>query len=170
MENYELPELEKMRAGVDYFFPVSLRKFTAALRPLSNSEMMECYANITEYLNDIPKNRRTKLDEDNALAREILKKASAPFDRPQDNKITDPMLDRMTTDEIMYFYNEWRGVCDRVNPSLEKIPMETLRATVEELKKNPPTDLDAQLTELSFGQLVNLARYFLISDDSPTVK
>lgn len=170
MDNNLLPELEAMRHGVTYFFEVKLRQFSVKLRPVSNSEMMECYSSVTQYINNIPAAKRTKMDEDNALAREILKKACCEMDSDKPGKFTDPVLNAMNNDEILYFYGEWRAVCDRVNPQLEQLPIEVIRSTVNELKKNPPTDLDSQLIELSFGQLVNLARYLLTSADLQTDK
>jgi hypothetical protein len=115
-------------------------------------------------MSTIPQSSRTKIHEDNALAREFLKSASSPpdFYAP---KLTDPILDKMTNDEIMYFYREWQSACDRVNPALERMPIEKLKELVESVKKNPPKDLDSQLIELSFGQLVSLASYLLLKDD-----
>lgn len=164
-----LPELEKMRAGVDYFFPVKLRGFSVSLRPLSNNEWVECYHDVAEFMEDLPANRRSKIQEDLALAKEILIRASRPFDSKEPAKLTNLILDKMTNDELMYVYQEWQAICTRVNPSLEKTSVEILQNTVEALKKNPPQDMLSQLTELSFGQLVNLVNYLLTKDVSPMV-
>lgn len=165
--SYELPELDKMRHGVNYEFPVKIRSFTLTLRPLSNAELLSSYSAVTEYITMIPASKRTKLDEDNALAKIILEKAAIPYGE-KTSKLNAALLQAMTTDEIMYLYTEWRSVCDRVNPLLEKIPQEVIKSTIEAIKKKPPTDLDSQLTELSFGQLVNLVRYLLTNDVLPT--
>lgn len=161
MEQYE--PIEAMRMGVEYRFPIKLRDFSVSLRPLANSEVMNCYANVSEYLKNIPEHRRTRIQEDNALAREFLKVASAEFGK-YPGQLTDVILDRMTTDEIMFMYKEWQAVCDKVNPQLEKMPAEDIKLLVDHIKKNTPEDLGFQLTELSFGQLRNIAHYLLTSD------
>lgn len=164
MDTHGFNELEAMRMGVDYTFPIKLRGFSLQMRPLSNAEMIESYGAVSDYLSKLPASYRSKVAEDNALAREFLKKASSPFGTYAP-KLTDLMLDAMTTDEVMFLYREWLNVCDRVNPSLERIPQERLQALVEEVKKNPPEDLFVALTELSSGQLRNLAAYLLTKGD-----
>jgi hypothetical protein len=165
MQANELVEqVAAMRMGVEYKFAIALRNFKVILRPLADGEVMECYGNVSEYINQIPASRRTKFVEDNAMAREFLKKASSPFEHYAPG-ITDPMLDQMTTDEIMYLYKEWQAVCDRVNPALENTPMDKLEELVESVKKNPPKDLRYQLTQLSFGHLVSLVHYLLTKND-----
>ncbi len=161
----KLSEIEAMRMGTEYSFPVQLRKFSINLRPISNAETMQCYGDVADYINSLSPSRRTKIEEDNALAREFLKKASSPSDQPNAPRLTDPILSAMTNDEMMYLYKEWQATCDRVNPSLEKMPIDKLKELVEDIKKNPPEDLVYQLTELSFGQLVNLATYLLTKSD-----
>jgi hypothetical protein len=159
-----IPEIEAMRMGVNYSFSVRLRDFTCEVRPLANSEITKAYAAVSDALQDVPPHRRNKVTEDTMLAREFLKLASGQFGASH-GKITDLVLNNMTNDEIMFVYKEWMAVCDRVNPILEKLPIAKIKELVEEVKKNPPSDLDSQLTELSFGHLVSLAHYLLTKSD-----
>lgn len=169
MEKDLLPQVEKMRMGVDYTFPVRLREFHVNLRPLSNAELMEAQAAAALTLRQMQEHRRTRITEDNELAKEYLERASSPFGTYAP-VLSKPMLEQMTTEEVMFFYKEWLAVCDRVNPLLEKMPTEKLQELVDAVKKNPTADLHYQLTELSFGQLASLAFYLLTSDGSPQDK
>ncbi len=159
-----IPQIEAMRMGVEYSFPVNLRKFTCSMRPLSNSEMTKCYGEVNSFMRTLPESKRTKVAEDSYLAREFIKHASSPFEMwaPQ---ISDVMLDRMSNDEIMFIYKEWQAICDKVNPCLELMPTESIKELVEDIKKNTPADLDYQLTELSFGQIRSILLYLLTRSD-----
>lgn len=157
-------EIEAMRLGVDYRFQIKLGSIPLYLRPLSNSEMMEAHSAVQEHVAALPPRQKTRLYEDNCLAREFLTRASSPFGQfaPQ---ITKDHLDKMTMAQVMYLYKEWLAVCEKVDPQLEKIPPEKMAAIVETLKKNMPEDLDSQLTELSFGELRNLVAFLLTKGD-----
>lgn len=152
-----------MRMGVEYRFTVSMRKFTVEMRPLSNAESMQAYGAVAEHMRGIPEFRRTKITEDNLLAREFLKIASGPYGNFAP-KLSDPILDAMSNDELMFLYKQWVACCEKVNPVLEKMDLDKIKELVEIVKKNPPADLDFQLTELSFGQLVSLASYLLTKE------
>lgn len=160
----KIEQIEKMRMGVDYSFTVQLRGFDVRLRPLARSEMVKCYQNVAAYLQTIPAHRRTKIDEDNALAGEFLKLASCEYGEAV-GQITEPILNQMTNDEIMFLYKEWLAICDKVNPQLEEMKSEDLQKLVEHIKKNTPEDLAFQLTELSFGQIRSLVTYLLTNGD-----
>lgn len=157
-------DIQAMRMGIEYSFPVRLRSFQVSLRPLANSEMIKCYQDVSVYMASIPAAARSKIAEDNALAREFLKAASSPFGQYAP-RITDAMMDQMTTDEVMYLYREWLAICEKVNPSLETMPADRLKAIVDHIKKNHQADLVSQLTELSFSDLRNLAHYLLTKGD-----
>lgn len=161
-----IPEIEAMRMGVDYSFSVSLRRFTCILRPLANSELLRAYASVHEYVRKIPESRRTKIEEDNALARELLKLASADYGKPF-GTVTDTVLDEMTTEEIMFLYSEWQAICDKVNPRLEELPVDVIKEMVEDVKKNTPKDLAYQLTGFSFWQMRSILRYLLTKEELP---
>lgn len=166
---YEYPELDKMRMGVDYHFMVSLRGFNVTLRPLSNSEMLESFTAVQTYLSKVPPEHRTQLIHDNALALEILERASTPFGE-KSPRLSKAVMDKMTTNEVLYLYGEYNTITDKVNPKLEDLPIESVVKAVDMLKKSPTSDLTQQLTELSFMQLVNLVKYLLTNEGSPTGK
>lgn len=159
-----LPQIDQMRMGVDYSFPVKLRNFQCVMRPLSNAETVKCYSAVGEHMSKIPKSHQTKLTEDNFLAREFIKTASSPYGEwaPQ---ISDPMMDQMSNDEIMFIYKEWMAICERCNPSMETISTDAMRVLVDHVKKNAPADLMLQLTELSTLELRNLAHFLLTNRD-----
>ncbi len=159
-----LPQIDQMRMGVDYSFAVKLRGFTVVLRPLSNAEMMEANGNVSAIMSSKPQHLRSRISEDNELAKEYLERASSPF-AVYAPVLSKPILEQMTNEEVMYFYKEWMAVVDRVNPHLEKLTADQLDTIVDAVKKNPTEDLHYQLTELSFGQLANLAHYLLTKGD-----
>jgi hypothetical protein len=159
-----LQAIDAMRMGVDYFFTVKVRDFKARLRPLTNGEIVQIYGDVAEQMLKVPPSRRTKMVEDQMMARNFLVHASSPFDNYAPT-ITDPILNAMTPDEMMAVYREWQAHCDRVNPALELMDNDQIKALVEMVKKNPPQDLVFQLTQLSFGQLVNLAHCLLTKGD-----
>lgn len=159
-----LPQIEQMRMGVDYSFNVKLRSFSVILRPLSNAEMMEAHSAVQTIMSGKPKHLLSRISEDNELAKEYLERASSPYGKFAP-ALSKPMLEQMTNEEVMYFYKEWMAVVDRVNPHLEKLSVPQLEEIVHAVKKNPSEDLHYQLTELSFGQLANLALYLLTKGD-----
>lgn len=148
--------------GVDCQFPVRFGEITLMMRPLASSEMIECYGHVAAYMESLPKAHRTDIAENTWRAREFLKRASSPYGQyvPQ---ITDEHLNRMTNKQIMAVYREWVSIEERVNPDIETIPEERLKDLVETIKKNPSEDWASQLTELSFGQLVRVAQYSLLT-------
>lgn len=159
-----IDDIDAMRMGVDYRAPIKLRDYQVYVRPLANSEVINCYSNVAEYMSTIPEKRRTRIMEDNAIAREFLKMASAEYGK-YPGKITDPILDQMTNEEVMFLYKEWMAICDKVNPQLENLPTERIKELVDAIKKNTPKDLDSQLTELSFGQMRSILSYLMTQSD-----
>lgn len=169
MERETRPELEKMRMGVEYSFPVKLRGFEVILRPLSNSEMMQAKSLVASAMANMKLHERSEVMEHNELAKEFLERASSPFGEFAP-KLPKSLLNEFTNDELMYFYREYLAVCDRVNPALEELPQEALMEMVEMVKKNPSQEIRLGLISLSFGQLTSLALYLLINGERPTDK
>lgn len=161
----KIPQLEAMRHGVDYRQRVSIRGFEIYVRPLSIMETNQVAATVQEKLSMLPESARHRLTEHTLLAKETLINASTSDVGANDARITDHILDRMTNAEIHYLYKQYVAAMDRVDPSLEQMSPEDLRALVDELKKNPKADLGSVLIELSFSQLVSLAHYFLTKSD-----
>jgi hypothetical protein len=158
-------EAEILRLGVDYQFEVKFGSVKVRLRPLSMNEMLECHAAVKEHVDKLPASYRTEITQNTYLAREFLKKASSPFGvfQPQ---ITDIHLDKMTNGQVMSVYKEWLAITEKTNPDIERLDDATMKALVEDIKKNPRgDDLDSQLTELSFWQLRSLVAFLLTKGD-----
>lgn len=164
MQHGDQFEAEIMRMGVDCRFPIKFGEIKIMMRPLASAEMVECYGQVAQHLESLPKSHRNDVAENTLRAREFLKKASSPFDTyaPQ---ITDAHLDKMTNKQIMAVYREWLSIEERVNPDIETIPEDRLKDLVETIKKNPQEDWASQLTELSFGQLLRVALFSLTKGD-----
>lgn len=154
-----IPQVEAMRQGIDYRFTITLRGFSVSVRPLTSKELVQVAGNLMNYLSGLPQQHRTALAEADAHARETLKLASTSDVGRFDPQITDPMLDRMTSDEIRFLLKEYVAVCDRVNPCLEKMSDEEVKLLVEAVKKNP-----SQLTELSSWAMENVCRVLISGD------
>lgn len=155
-----IEDLEKLRLGVDYSFLVRIRDFSVRLRPLSISETMEVAAEVVDRYGRLPKNMQNSLSENMILAKGNLTRASRPYQgSATEPTLTEYLLDRMTPDELQLLHKEWVAGCDKVNPSLETMPIEKLDAVIQELKKNP-----SLVTELSFTQLANVCQRLIPGD------
>jgi hypothetical protein len=159
--------LEAMRLGVDYSFVVAVRGFKLRLRPLSISETVRVMGEVADDIAALPPAQRRPLTESVILTKKTLIAASTSDVGVSDVKVTDYMLDRMTPDEMQYLYKQYLDGCDKVNPSLEKLPLDQIVAAVEALKKSAqdPEALDSQLTSLSRSHLLNLMCYLLTKGD-----
>lgn len=154
-------QLEKMRAGVDYRFSVSLRSFTVKLRPLSVSEMMEITSSVAQYISSLPEAQRTRVVEHLYFSKMVLEKASTPEpDSKTAPALPDYILSQMSTEELEFLFKQYVSITDKCNPVLEDMPVDELKELVEEVKKNP-----SALIELSFLDLVNIARFLITNAD-----
>lgn len=163
----QIPELEAMRMGVTYTWQIQLRNWKAVVRPLSIKEKLEVSHDVAAELARMPSSKRTSLTEHTLLARETLKRATCSSSTAYDPKLSDPILDEMTGDELLYVYDQYCAAEERVNPKLELMSKEQMQELVDEIKKKGSSA--SLLTELSFLQLVSLAHYFL-SQESPQDK
>lgn len=160
--------LAAMRAGTEYRSQVSIRQGIFSLRPLSNVETVQVADTIQEKLLGLPVHRRHSLTEHTLVARETLKIASTPDVDDYQPSITDPILDRMTNDELQNLYQEYVRICDKVNPKLEFVEESRVRELIEDLKKNKDSQaLGLQVIELSISEMVSVCRQ-LILDASQT--
>lgn len=156
-----IEQLEQMRMGVDYRFPVQLRAFKVMLRPLSVSEMMECTSNTAQYISQISESQRTRVTEHLYFAKQILVKASTPeVDSNIQPELTDYLLSKMTNEEVQFLYKQYVAITDKCNPILEEMTIEEVKELVDEVKKNP-----SALIDLSFLDLVNIVRSLLTNVD-----
>lgn len=161
----ELPEVEAMRMGIAYRFPISLRAFKMEVRPLTMSETIQVKQEVVRVLGSLPTNQRTPLEEHTLLARETLKLASQSDVGSGDFGITDAMLDNMRPEEIRYLMKEYVKVVDKCDPCFEEMSIEELEELVDYLKKESKKNPLA-LTEFSFSQLVSVARYLMTKEES----
>jgi hypothetical protein len=67
---------------------------------------------------------------------------------------------QMTNEELLHLYQQYDAVCDKVNPSLEKIPDEDVTALITEVKKK-----DTALIDLSLLQLRAICQHYVLLDD-----
>lgn len=146
-------QLKAMRLGVDYQFTIKIRALSMRVRPLSMAEQVKVTNDVTEVLLASKPNERNSLNESALLAKEMLKLATKESDKTKlENGISNALLERMTPDEIMYFYEQYRDGVNAVNPAVEDLDDAKISVFVEEAKKN-----GSLLNELSRPVLVKVA-------------
>lgn len=156
-----LPELDQMRAGVEYRFPVQLRGWRCSLRPITISEHMTVNQEVINELMGIPEAARNAINENYLLAKKILRIASKPGpDSKEEGPLQDYLLDRMTVEEVLYAYKQWRRGCEQCDPQLEQMTVDELTALVDKVKKN-----QIPLTDLSLWESVQIVKHFLARSD-----
>lgn len=156
----DFPQIDAMRMGVDYRFPVRIRQFTVMLRPLSVIESTEVAQQVADRFSQLPPSRQTALTEAVLLAQETLSLASTRGPGTKDPQLNELMLGNMTNDELQFLHNQYVNGCDRVNPALETITAERIEELVEEVKKKPDQS-GSLLIALSSQQLVQIVQHFL---------
>jgi len=157
--------LSAMRQGVDYRLEITCRAFKMWVRPLSSYENMLVSQEVADRLLRLPPTHRLPSVEATMRAKITLQTASTSDVGKNDYRLTELEMDRMSSDEIAYLFKQYASACDKVNPSLDTMPREQVEALAEALKKSP-----SEAIELSFSDLVNIVRYLLTPDASPTVK
>src|SRR4051812_41623970 len=115
------PELEAMRAGIAYRFPVQIRNFRVTLRPVTIGEHMQINNEIVQELLEVPDNMRHAINENYLLAKKMLKMASKADIDGKEGPLQDYLLDKMTIDELLYAYDEYLQGVAKVNPKIEKM-------------------------------------------------
>ena len=150
--------LEKMRMGVAYKHPVSIRNFHCMLRPLTIDEQNNLFQEIKHTLDMTPEAQRTGLMETTLLASKTIERASTmePGMAPQLNSY---IIAKMTPDEVICIYNQYLDILDKVNPSLEQLTTEQVEGLVEEVKKNR-----LALADQSSWQLRQVVGHLLTND------
>lgn len=164
-----IEQIEAMRAGVDYRFPIRIRQFQLEVRPLSIMESVQVAQQVAEEVKKVPDSARNRLTEHTFLAKATLIKATTSDVGANDPKITDYIMDRMTGDEVQALFKQYISVVDRANPSLEFMENKDVEVLIDSIKKNRTemdlVESDSQLTELSIWELASIVRYFLTKDD-----
>ncbi len=122
---------------------------------------------VAEKMLAMPEAARHRITESTLMAKETLKLASkADMDSTVEPVLTDYTLDRMTNDELDAMFKEYSAIVDRVNPTLEVMPVQQLKQLYDDLvKKKESGELDLALIELSSWERVNLVRFFLTKED-----
>lgn len=170
MQNTDgLHQIDAMRQGVEYKFPIKVRGFELMVRPLSLLESNRIAQKVAESMKALPESARNRLTEHTYLAMFTLETASTSDVDSNDPKITQYVLERMTNDEVMAVFKQYASIVERCDPALEFLTQPEIDGLVAELKKNkseyPAEAWDSQLIELSFLQLASLVRSLVTNDD-----
>jgi len=165
----DMQQIEAMRAGVSYRFPIKVRNFELDVRPLALMETVSVAQKVAEAMKGVPESARNRLTEHAFLAKFTLELASTSDVDKNDPRITSYVLDRFTNDEIMAVFKQYVSIVDRANPVLDFMSPPEMEGLIDHLKKNrtetSSEEWDSQLIELSFSQLVSLVRFYLTNDD-----
>lgn len=163
----ELPILELMREGVDYRFELKIRALSLKARPLANIELINANVEASKRLTALDELGRVEVTRSVLIAQEILRAATSSDVGAQDSPLTDYIIERMSPDETQELYKQYLSGVERVNPSLESLSEEEIRALVEQVKKSP--NRAYALTELSFLGLRAICLALLKDGDLPQV-
>lgn len=158
--------LAAMRMGVEYTFQIAVRGFSVSVRPISVSETLEVAGEVTRALS-LDKRSPEAMNTHQAylIALFTLQKACKPIGSKVEGPLQKSTVDQFTVAELLALFEQYRDGAERVNPSIEEIPIERVKELVEHTKKNPEV-----LTQLSRRPLETLARYLLTNHDTPTDK
>lgn len=171
MNNHLDPEeiIRALRDGVEYRMPVKIRGLTVSMRPLTIVEENQVTSHVKTSLSTVPEDQRTPMFESTVRGKMTIQLATSSGPNARDSVFSDAVLNQMTNDEVVSVLQEYRAVCDKVNPSIEgSLGEEQMRELVGILKKSPgETDIRSALTQFSFRQLVDVVCHLLkTSSDS----
>lgn len=155
--NDTLPELEAMRDGVEYKFPVTIRKFTVHLRPLTNMEIIHVAREVVEETRRME--NASQVEESILTSHKQLEKASTSDPETYDPKLTGVFLAKLTPGELDFLWKQYLAGCDRCNPSMEALNKDVVMQLVEQVKKSP--NVQFALTDRSFLELVNISLHLI---------
>jgi hypothetical protein len=157
--------LARMRMGIAYRHPIQIRDQIIHVRPLSMGETITMANETMAELRSVPEAMRTTLNESSILARKTIVMATTSDVGMRDPQLTEHSVDRMTPEEVQFYYQQYVDVVRMCDPAVESFPEKDVEELVAQVKKNREL-----LTALSRLQLLVLARYFLTSEDSPADK
>jgi hypothetical protein len=149
----DFPQLELMRAGVDYSFKISLRKYEIMVRPLTNLEIIDTTSKAAEAYEKLPEKQQMRISLSLLNAMYQLERAASP-DIGEESPLSLAVLQMMNPEEVNHLWKQYVRVVDMVNPDLEKLTVEQLDAMVSQLKKN--SDPISLLTDLSISNLIEV--------------
>lgn len=136
--------LAKLRAGVREVHEIEIRGTVIPVRVLSADEMNRIRQ---EAVKDTTIARGDETDKNLHIQKTTLVMAttvpvgSAPM-------LSAKILGMLTVDEIAYLFDQYIGVMQRVNPSVETIDAQEFRALVDALKKKSISVKDLSLRQL----------------------
>jgi hypothetical protein len=162
-------EMESLRQGIDFRFPVDFKGKKIKLRPLSIMEEDQIARDILGLMNDLPAHERNSMSETIRLTQMKLEIASTSDVGVYDPSLPQAELKRLTPPQIDKIFKEWLAGCEKANPAPEKVTAEQLEIFVEALKKSTE-NTGKVLTELSFFQLVDICQFLVNREKSPTDK
>lgn len=148
----EIPQLVKMRMGVDYKFMIKARNFAMEARPLTVDETTQVTATVLAELGKMPAHLQNSQLEAVLVAKETLELASTSEPGKYDPKISKLILGRLTPEELQFLYKQWVDGTLVCSPAIENMTAEELGALIAEVKKSP----DSILTTLSRSQLCRM--------------
>jgi hypothetical protein len=135
--------LAKMRDGVKSTSEIRLRKMSFPVRILS---IDETNAIRREAIREAKLGNGDEVDRNLAIEKSTLMLASTP---PGGGPgLPDKVLGLLTVDELHHLYNEYVKIMDDVNPAVEDITQEQVKALVEAIKKNSVSARDLSLWQL----------------------
>ena len=153
--------LDALRMGVEYSFSVTVRGLTIPFRPLSITEEVNVRNEVLAEMAMLKPHEQHALSEASRLSIKTLELASTKEPGKEAPRLTGYTLSKMTSDELRAVYNAYGDACDRLNPRIEKMSQEQIKALIDEAKKNAST-----LTQLPASLLEQMVRT-LIADTSP---
>jgi hypothetical protein len=156
--------LTKMRLGVEFRWPIRIRDFEVMVRPLSMAETVQVMSNVAVEMKRSPDIFKNRIYEHALIAKEHLILATTSRPGAGDYRLTHPVLNDFTPDEIIAIYKEYVTVTEKCDPAVETMKPEDLKKLVSDLKKTSLEELDSQLTALSFWQIKAVAFYLINCD------
>lgn len=164
--NSEYPNLALIRAGIQNRFPITLRKFTVMVRPLSVLEETQISEAVASELSSMPSHLQLSMRQTASLAIKKLEMAQTSDVGKSDGKMFASELSQLSAGEIDALFKEYIAGCDKLSPTREQLGQEKLVEIVDALKKSTQ-DMEMILTELSFFQLRDICRHLLTQAESP---
>lgn len=152
----DLSDLDKMRLGVKYRFPVKLRGYEFLCRPLTVIECTEVAIETANDLNNKPHLRHVPLGENVLFAIKTLSRASTSAPDARDMQLHEAVLQQLTPDELMFIFSEYKAIVDRVAPLLQEVSEERITELLDLAKKN-----HTALIDFSFAEAIGCCRALL---------
>ena len=157
-----IADLEKLRLGIHNRCKPKVRGIEFEFRPLTIAEVNEVTTQAISKMDKLLPAERNTIKESTLLSILTLTKASEI--QKGVPGVTEDTLMMLTADELGYLMREFNNMTESCNPVLENIPDAELQRLADEIKKKLPS----LPTELTSVQLMNLARYLVTREPSPT--